>query len=75
METFSVSRNIVWFTRSGSEESSQSRNLCVPRIRWKGFRLFSLPIFTLSLPIYLIIVDLIEIVFFSYDGTTLQLQW
>ena len=37
MEIFSVSRNGVWFTRSGSEESSQSRNFCVPRISWEDF--------------------------------------
>ncbi|KIS35070.1 hypothetical protein NTHI1209_00673 [Haemophilus influenzae] len=38
METFSVSRNGVWFTRSGLEGSSQSRNYCVPRRSWEGFR-------------------------------------
>lgn len=37
MGIFSVSRNGVRFTRSGSEESSQSRNFCVPRISWEDF--------------------------------------
>ncbi len=38
METFSVPRNEVWFTRSGSEESSQSQIFRVPRLSWEGFR-------------------------------------
>ena len=53
MGTFSVSRNGVWFTRSGSEESSQSQNFRVPRIRWEGSRPFSAYLIAKFVPLIL----------------------